>query len=90
MVAGRYSNQHILPLSQMVVSGECHYQPAAQATFSVESDQLDQQLGERVRAVAGAARLTVVHAIASCHTTNECRRVLHTLVWDYACYSRGR
>jgi len=41
-VANRYSNQHILPLSQMSVTSECFYQPRANTDFDEEFEQLEQ------------------------------------------------
>lgn len=41
VVANRYSNQHILPLSQMSVSAECFYQPRVNADFDEESEQTE-------------------------------------------------
>ena len=41
VVANRYSNQHILPLSQMSVSAECFYQPRVNADFDEESEQME-------------------------------------------------
>ena len=43
VVANRYSNQHILPLSQMSVSAECYYQPLVNVDFDEDSEQM--QLG---------------------------------------------
>jgi len=48
IVANRYSHQHVLPLAQMSVSAKCHYQPAVQATFDLDREQLDEQLGENM------------------------------------------
>jgi hypothetical protein len=42
VVAGRYSNQHVLPMAHMVVSGDPSYQPETNTTFNIES--LDEQL----------------------------------------------
>ena len=44
VVAGRYSNQQILPLSQMSVSSDCFYQPRVDADFISETDE--ENLGE--------------------------------------------
>ena len=41
VVANRYSNQHILPLSQMSVSAECFYQPRVNADFDEDSEQME-------------------------------------------------
>ncbi len=41
VVANRYSNQHILPLSQMSVTSECFYQPRANTDFDEEFEQLE-------------------------------------------------
>ena len=46
VVANRYSNQHILPLSQMSVSAECFYQPRVNADFDEDSEQME--LGKRL------------------------------------------
>lgn len=40
VVANRYSNQHILPLSQMSVSAECYYQPLVNVDFDEDSEQM--------------------------------------------------
>ena len=48
IVASRYNHQQVLPLSQMSVSSECHYQSTVQATFDLDREQLDEQLGEEV------------------------------------------
>ena len=45
VVANRYSNQHVLPLSQMSVTSECFYQPRANTDFDEEFEQLE--LGKR-------------------------------------------
>ncbi len=39
IVAGLYSNQQILPLSQMSVSADCFYQPRVEADFIAETDE---------------------------------------------------
>lgn len=41
VVANRYNNQHILPLSQMSVSGECFYQPRVNVVFDEDSEQME-------------------------------------------------
>ncbi len=46
-VAGLYSNQQILPLSQMSVSADCFYQPRVDADFIAETDEAN--LGTYVR-----------------------------------------
>ena len=47
-VANRYSQQHILPMSQMSVSAECFYQPTVQADFDLDSE-VDEQFGEWIK-----------------------------------------
>lgn len=41
VVANRYSNQLILPMSQMSVSAECFYQPRVDANFDEDSEQME-------------------------------------------------
>jgi hypothetical protein len=41
VVANRFSNQHILPLTQMTVSAECYYQPSVDAAFDEDSEQME-------------------------------------------------